>query len=399
MKKLFLLLVPFLALGLASCDPDVPPEPDFCELNPDDPSCKEEPPVDYFHDVTINVTAAGITTFEGNHTHLWINSPIATENRTEGSLWGSSLLVQDDVNPNLWSISIPDVEENSYEYNVYYGGSTFSSIEWSAGIAEETVSSLVVTATTTTFNVTKTFNVPATFRDVRVVVTPVILETSTQEVPTALHASTVVWAWISGGVGNVALTKDVDGTWYVDINNAPVGNNTFSINTTLSTTNIAWTFQNGAWVSGSWTVWSDASKYSVPEGEGKYVIDATFTYNGQPAKVAAEAVSITFKIKQTAWQSGGGDPQLVHSIDGSSFDEGWVAGTWANGTSTHDVTIQAEVGAVIEFYVYIWVSGGSPEARTGKDAGGVNFTLTVSTAQTLTISGSFDAAVNVFVIS
>lgn len=344
-------------------------------------------------DVTVSVNVVGIDTYEGNHSKIWINSPYAPGG--SATTWTSAVLTQDTEDANVWTYVFAGIEADQLiSFNTYYGGETESTIEWTAGINAEGTSaaprSILVEEGMTTQYITSTFTVPSSddLRDVKVIITPQIIEENGGEAK-AIANSNSVYAWV-GAAGTVEFTREEDGTFSYTVENAVIGTETLQITPLVDVagkSSPSWTYQIGAWESGAWVTWSTGIKLTVPaEGD----ITTTATFNGQPTPVVEGDVILTFALVYT-WEEGYTSEKLVLNgdwITPSAWNEN---GYYASYSITNPV-----VGTEYSFYWYSYNGADAPI----KDAEGNNFTHTATAeSTTVVVTGQFSAGVGTLTIA
>lgn len=355
MKK-SIVLIALLALGLAACDGNSVTSTTSTPSTPSTPSTTPSAVEPVNQDITINVTVAGIDSYEGSHTTIWINSPLV-EGSTSTS-WQSAALTQDTTNVNLWSITFEDVEpEQIYYYNIYYG--TSEAPNWTVGRNTEgadTDRALDVTEGTTTYAITATFTVPSTVASVTVKATPTIYTSSTATESEALLDTNYLWAWNSHTSGNVLFTKGTDGVWTYTFEDVSIGTNSLQLTFVLgSETEPDWTYQMGAYSGGSWETWGNGISFTIAEDTTE--IEYAPIFNAQPAEPAETGVTISFTANFTEAFTAG-TVNFVYKTDDEWITDGglWRACTASEDNKTFTYTLE-DVNPYITHYIGIasWI--------------------------------------------
>lgn len=246
------------------------------------------------HDITITMTATGITTYEDDHQKIYINTSLLAD--PDSGNWGSLALTQDTENPNEWSIVIEDVTLGSnYFYSFYYGGATEEDIEWHDGHCDDLDDGANHTLETSegiydydtgshSFEVKEiTGSV-----DVTVQVTPLVLKTADSE-SEPLNEGVYVWAWnnIEGGNAGVKFTLNTENNLWEYTFTIPLSEGAGSIQMTFVLGNASaanWTYQWGNYEP-DWTTWNSSS-YNVTSETTTLAVSPKF--NDQPAAVVPE---------------------------------------------------------------------------------------------------------------
>lgn len=229
-----------------------------------------EEPVETLVDVKLELTVSGIDSYSDFHSKMYVNSTF----KAEGTDWLTNAMVQDETNPNLWTVTLEDVKPDQYySLNFYYGNDTEP--DWTYGKNQEykdkdaawsvLVDSEQAIAALVTLQMEATFVVPDLSKvTVDVVATPSVVATA-DAAEANLSEGVYVWAWNSATNTTVRFEKsDVDGLWHYELDvsvDESTGEGSLKCSFTLGTADDAvWTCHGGEWENGSWSDWNDVEK-------------------------------------------------------------------------------------------------------------------------------------------
>lgn len=281
MKKLFLLAIP--ALMLVACNKTTSSESSSQQTSG---SSSSEPSTRVFADVRLTFTVSGITTYEGDHTKIYMNSDAFQD--ASATSWTTYPLTQDEENPNKWEIIVEHFElEQAMSYNLVYGNDSGPS--WANGKnlidgvypSDDQYRTLVTQADEINYNLTAEFKVGTDKLDVAVVIVPTIKPTSTTE--EAMLSTTYVWAWNSVDNNTVKFEKQLDGSWKYTFSITLVdGKGSLQVTPVLGTSEAAnWDYQHGGYDGTTWSTWGGWSLSDYSAETTSQTINITF--NGQPS--------------------------------------------------------------------------------------------------------------------
>lgn len=281
MKKLFLLLVP--ALMLVGCNKT---SESSSEAKPSS-SSSEEQTTRVYADVRLTFTVSGITTYEDDHTKIYMNSDAFQD--ASSTNWTTYPLTQDEEDPNKWEIIVQHFElEQAMSFNLVYGND--DGPNWASGknliegaYPDDTqYRTLVTEREEINYNLTAEFKVGTDKLDVDVVINPTIKPTSDTE--EAMLETTYVWAWNSVNNNTVKFEKQGDGTWKYTFKITLVdGSGSIQVTPVLGTSEAAdWTYQHGGYEGTTWSTWGG---WNIP---------------GYNSETTSQTINITFKAQPSA---------------------------------------------------------------------------------------------------
>ena len=343
-------------------------------------------------DITLNVTVSGIDTYEGGHSHIWINCDALGTS----SEWGSEVLVQDTTDANKWSIVFEDFElEQSITYNLYYG--TETSPDWTNGknVSESENLTLVTEEGITSYDLAAEFYVPSSTGKINLKfsVSPLIMET-VDAAGKNISEGNYIWAWNNLDNTTVKLEKDTDDSWYFAKEDVDLLDGKVSIQLTCvigSVYSADWNYKQGAWEAGAW----------VPYGDGKpgLIFDFTGTetthlesiyFQGEPEPVEGATVTINYfeSAETTLWANSHWLEASYTKTNSGELNDFWPGNlTWNESTNGYSNTYLYTEG-VFYFNIGLWVSDSSPKAFVGASLEkAFKVTLTEETAS-LTITAT-----------
>lgn len=392
MKK-SLILLSLLVLGLAACDGSTTSSSSSQSSSSSTTTSTSDSTGDIevpISNITFTITVEGIDTYEDDHTTIWINSPLAPDNKNNDG-WGYSSLTQNQEDANSWSITFTDVEmDQSYYYNIYYG--TDANPNWTAINNEgssETPRSLLVINGTTEYSAVATFVLPNEFVDsLTVTITPIIqidVNGTTEE----LLSSNYVWAWSSHANGNVLFEKQSDNTWSYTFTKVAIGVESFALTFVLGNAEEPdWNYQWGAYENGVWTTWNEY-KFDVTSDTASIDYDHAY-FNGQPNEIVETSVSLTVNlIFSEAFVEENTGIQFIYNFTNSTNSNDF---TWNKYFESEDnihyvfTLDNIEDGASVYFRIYAWASGVNKVICY--DENWTNFAVeNISESKTATING------------
>ena len=244
--------------------------------------------------ITISVTVSGITTYEEDHTHIWLNSTVFGASDP----WPSSVLTRSGET-HTWTVVVESVLPGAYFYDFYYG--TETAPNWTDGknVRETTGDqSFFVEADKASYTFDATFSVKEfdAYVDVDVVASPSVVAES-EGSPVELSEGVNLFAW-STIENSIKFEKGTDNKWHHTLR-VPLSNNqgSFQITFVLGIDNEEWSYQWGAWEDGSWVTWN-SSKFDVTNTDTSVSVSPIF--KSQPEVVdPATAYNVTFTLKVT----------------------------------------------------------------------------------------------------
>lgn len=390
MKK-SLILLSLLVLGLAACDGSTTSSStsqsssSSTTTSTSDSTGDIEVPIS---DITFTITVEGIDTYEDDHTTIWINSPLAPDNKNNDG-WGYSSLTQSQEDANSWSITFTDVEmDQSYYYNIYYG--TDTNPNWTAINNEgssETPRSLLVINGTTEYSAVATFELPDEFVDsLTVTITPII-QTDVNGTTEELLSTNYVWAWSSHANGNVRFEKQSDNTWSYTFTNVATGVENFALTFVLgSDEEPDWSYQWGAYENGVWTTWNEY-KFDVASDTTTITYDHAY-FNDQPAEIVETSISLTVNlIFGEAFVEENSGIQFNYNFTNGTSDYIWDKYFKTENNINYVFTLDnIEEGASVYFRIYTWAS--NVDKVICYDENWTNFAVeNINESKTVTISG------------
>ena len=337
-------------------------------------------------DVTIKVTASGISEYSGSHSKLYINGNFKTTD------WGTYAMTQDSENANVWTYTFTEVEVDViYRFNIYYG--TDEKANWTDGRNKEgddkDPRTVIISEDQTEYSFGATFEVPSASYTFTLVLTPHIQ--STKGTDDAMYDSTYLWMWCSAAE-KAALTKQSDGTWTYAVENFE--GSKFSYTPCLGTkSDIDWNYKYGQYNdSGTWDPWN-GNEITLEEGKTSYSCDVYF--NSQPKEVTGDTYSVTWHYKKTSDTNIGGSISVCYKVDGG--DLVWKTMEKDSQTNYDYTAIGADIpsGAKVTYHLYSWIAEGD-ERYLGVDANGTDFSITVSSNLEYILSGDFGASNGVY---
>ena len=393
MKKQLLLLSSAMLL-LCACSPSTPsagsssssdssssPSSSSTPVTPDVTSSSEssaEPIEPAKIDVTIKVTASGISEYSGTHSKLYINSNFETRD------WNTHPMTQDETNQNVWTYVFSQIEVDAlYRFNIYYGDDTQP--DWSNGLNAEGTSEkpikLTVTEDQTLYEFNSTFTVPTTSHTFTLVLTPHIQ--STEDTDDTMYASTYLWMWCSPD-NTVGLTKQDDGTWTYEVSGY-VGDK-FQFTPCLgSESAINWSYQHGKYEDGAWAEWKSI-EIDLSEDKESYAYDIYF--KAQPDEIVGATYSVTWHYYATSWDNLGSEISVVYTVNGGTAI--WSKMSWDKQTGYNYTATGADIpsGATVKYRLYSWKAE-NDERYLAADATGTYFSITVSSNLEYILTGDF----------
>ena len=256
-------------------------------------------------DITLNVIVSGIDTYEGGHSHIWINCDALGTS----SEWGSAVLTQDTTDANKWSIVFEDFElEQSITYNLYYG--TETSPDWTNGknISESENLTLVTEEGKTSYDLAAEFHVPSSTGKINLKfsVSPLIMETA-DAAGKNISEDNYIWAWNNLDNTTVKLEKDTDDSWYFAKEDVDLLDGKVSVQLTCvigSAYAANWDYQQGAWEAGVWTKYTNGVSFEFTETETTH--NESIYFQGEPEPVTGTTFTVYMREDSTSefWPTG-----------------------------------------------------------------------------------------------
>lgn len=384
MKKQLLVLMSTMLL-LSACSPDNS-STESSSSSSSSSQTSTDPVEPAKIDVTIKVTASGISEYSGSHSTLYINSNF------ESSDWNTHAMSQDATNVNVWTYTFSKVEVDArYKFNIYYGGD--KEPDWSNGInaegSSESPLTITVSENKSVYEFTSTFTVPTTSHSFSLVLTPHIQ--TTEGTDDTMYDSTYLWMWCSSKE-SALLEKQSDGTWKYEVEEY-VGSN-YQFTPCLGTENaMNWDYQHGAYEDGTWTKWN-AIEIKLEEGKTSYSYNIYF--NSQPDEIKGATYSVTWHYNATNWDNINGDSiSVCYTVNGGTLN--WAKMTW-DQQSNYNYTVKGSdipSGATVKYYLYTWKADGDVR-YLAQDYSGTNFEITVSSDLEYIINGDFGASASAY---